>query len=264
MTGPCPSDVIAFAHALADANARVTLGYFQKGIAIEDKHDDSPVTVADREGEAAMRRLIGERFPDHGIIGEEHGSENEDAEYVWTLDPVDGTAAFVVGSAMFGTLIALLRNGQPILGVIDNPPLKQRWVGALGHPTTFCGRPVRVREVRRLEQAMLSCASAHYFYGHHRNAFYRLAERVKLPTYGHYCVGYGLLAAGFVDLVVDGTMMPYDYLPLVPIVTGAGGLITDWEGREITGLRGKADHLIAAANRELLEAALGELNKAPD
>lgn len=264
MTPACPDEFIAFAHRLADANAAITLGYFQKGVAIENKRDDSPVTIADREGEAAMRRMIREAYPDHGIIGEEHGTENEGADYVWTLDPVDGTAAFVVGSAMFGTLVALLHEGRPILGLIDNPPLKQRWIGAAGRPTTFCGRPAKVRSLGRLEEATLSCASAHYFYGHHRNAYYRLAERVRLPAYGHFCIGYGLLAAGFVDIVVDGAMMPYDYLPLVPVVAGAGGLIADWQGNAVTALRGKMDQIIAAASPALLEEALAELAKRPD
>ena len=254
MTDPCPEGFIEFASQLADANGAHVLGYFQTPLAVESKDDDSPVTAADLEGEQIMRRMIRERYPDHGIAGEEFPPEREDAEYLWLLDPIDGTAAFVAGAPGFGTLIALLRARRPILGVIDSPVLKQRWLGAQGRPTTLDGKPVRVRACQDLSQAILSCASPHYFHGRHREAYERLAERVWLPSYGQFCYAYGLLASGFVDIVTDGGMKPHDYFPLMPIVEGAGGVITDWKGEALSFE--PADRVVAAGNRRLLDEAL--------
>lgn len=253
-------DFIAFAERLASANAENAMKYFQSAFTVEHKADKSPVTEADREGEEIMRGMIRAAYPEHGIIGEEFPPERADAAFTWTLDPIDGTVAFVAGAPMFGTLISLLQDGEPILGVIDNPPLRQRWIGAAGRPTTLDGRPVRVRDCSGLEAATLSCSSPHYFKDAYREAFYRLAERVRMPSYGHFNYGYGLLASGFIDIVTDGTMMPYDYLPLIPILRGAGGVLADWQGNE--RLKGPQSQVVAASSHELLEETIGFLAEA--
>jgi histidinol phosphatase-like enzyme (inositol monophosphatase family) len=255
-------DFIAFAERLASVNAENAMKYFQSAFAVEQKADNSPVTEADRTGEEIMRAMIRAAYPEHGIIGEEFPPERADSAFTWTLDPIDGTIAFVAGAPMFGTLIALLHDGEPILGVIDNPPLGHRWIGAAGRPTTFDGRPVKVRDCSSLEAATLSCSSPHYLKGAYREAFYRLADHVNMPAYGYFNYGYGLLAMGHVDIVIDGTMMPYDYLPLMPVLRGAGGVLTDWQGNE--RLEGLQSQIVAASSQELLDETLGFLTEVLD
>lgn len=221
----------ALAHRLADRAGEIQRRYFRTPVAVEAKADASPVTVADREAEAAMRELIAAAYPDHGILGEEHGREGLDAEFVWVLDPIDGTKSFITGRPLFGTLIGLTHAGEPVLGVIDQAILGERWVGLKGEATAHNGRPARVRPCPRLEDAVLLTTSPDLFRGEERRAFDRLKERVRLPLYGGDCYGYGQLALGFVDLVVESGLEPYDFVALVPVIEGAGGRVTDWEGR---------------------------------
>ena len=227
MTGSATPGADAFAFAdvagrLADTAARIAMKYFRRDLAVDDKTDLSPVTGADREAEAAMRDILGAAFPEHGIYGEELGKVRIDAEYVWVLDPIDGTQSFVTGKPLFGTLIALTRRGVPVLGVMDAPALNERWIGIAGRPTTFNGAPARVRGCAELGQAWLYATSPQMFPGGDFDAFERLRARVRRAVYGAECYAYGLLASGHVDLVAEATMQPYDFLALAPIVTGAG------------------------------------------
>ncbi len=224
---------VALAERLAAAVRPIVMGYFRSGVAIDDKADTTPVTAADREAEAEMRRMIEDAFPDHGILGEEHGAVRLDGTYLWVLDPIDGTKAFVTGKPLFGTLIALLRDGKPIVGVIDMPALAERWVGVDGRPTTFNGRPARVRPCPDLSRAWLYASSPHMFPGADAEAFERLRLKSRTAIYGADCYAYGLLASGTVDLVCEATTQPHDYCALVPVVTGAGGVISDWQGRPL-------------------------------
>ena len=220
--------------ALADAAGAIARRYFRTPVAVDDKPDRSPVTIADREAEARMREMITAAFPDHGILGEEWGPERTDAEHVWVLDPIDGTKSFITGRPLFGTLIALARAGRPILGVIDCSALSERWIGAEGRPTTHQGRPVRVRECPQLGLATLMCTSPHMFAAADFPAFERVRQAVKLPLYGSDCYAYGLVASGFADLVIEGGLKPYDYAAIVPVIEGAGGKVSDWQGRPAT------------------------------
>jgi len=229
-----PLEFLALAERLADAARPVIRRYFRTAVAIDDKADDSPVTIADREAEAAMRVLIRDAFPDHGILGEEHGAENTGAEWVWVLDPIDGTKAFITGKPCFGTLIALAHRGKPVLGIIDQAITDERWLGAAGRPTTFNGRPIGVRACDDLAKAYAYTTGPEYFDAATRPAWDRIAARVKLPRYGADCYAYGLLALGFVDLVVEAGLKPYDYAALVPVIQGAGGIVTDWLGGDLT------------------------------
>ncbi|CAA7623808.1 histidinol-phosphatase [Magnetospirillum sp. UT-4] len=230
----CPPEFIALANRLADSARPVIRKYFRTPVAVDDKADSSPVTIADREVEAAMRALIREAFPGHGILGEEWGSENTGAEYVWVLDPIDGTKAFITGKPSFGTLIALCRNGVPVLGIIDQAITAERWLGAAGHPTTLNGQAVRVRPCDDLAKAYAYTTGPEYFDETTRPGWDRIAARVKLPRYGCDCYAYALLATGFVDLVAEAGLKPYDYCALVPVIENAGGLCTDWQGRTLT------------------------------
>jgi len=237
MTEPVAAVHLALAESLADAARAVIRRYFRRPLAVEDKSDLSPVTIADRESEAAMRRLIEERFPEHGILGEEHGSLRADAEHLWVLDPIDGTKSFISGIPLFGTLIALLHRGRPVLGVIDQPILAERWIGAAGRPTTLNGARVETRRCAALAAATLfSTAPESMFAGADAVGFARLRGAVKLTRTGADCYAYAQLASGFVDLVVEAQMKPYDYCALVPVIAGAGGVITDWRG-EALGLQ---------------------------
>jgi inositol-phosphate phosphatase/L-galactose 1-phosphate phosphatase/histidinol-phosphatase len=221
---------IALAHALADAAGAVIRRYFRQTVAVIDKEDASPVTIADREAEAAMRRLIAERFPDHGIIGEEYGGDRADAEFVWVLDPIDGTKSFISGMPLFGTLIALLHKGRPVLGVIDQPISGERWLGADGAPTRWNGADIHTRPCAGPETATVFATSPDMFQGTDAARFARVRDAAKLVRFGGDCYAYGLCALGFVDAVIEAQLKPYDYCALVPIVAGAGGIITDWRG----------------------------------
>jgi histidinol phosphatase-like enzyme (inositol monophosphatase family) len=226
-----PDDaLVTLAHALADAAGAVIRPHFRSGLDADDKPDQSPVTVADREAEAAMRAILGARARGHGIIGEEHGRENEGAELVWVLDPIDGTKAFLAGKPLFGTLIALLHAGRPVLGVIDQPILGERWVGVAGRPALFNGAPCRTRACASVSRARLSTTGPQYFDEAGRRAFDRVAARAKLLSYGGDCYGYALVASGHLDLVIEAGLKLHDFAALVPVVEGAGGIMTDWRG----------------------------------
>jgi inositol-phosphate phosphatase/L-galactose 1-phosphate phosphatase/histidinol-phosphatase len=230
MTETVSAAHLALAGALADAAGEVIRRYFRQTIAIDDKSDLSPVTIADREAEAAMRRLIEAHFPEHGIIGEEHGRVRAEAPYVWVLDPIDGTKSFISGIPLFGTLIALTFEGRPVLGVVDQPISRERWIGAAGRPSTLNGQPIRTRRCHDLAAATLYCTAPEMFEGADAAAFARLRAAVKLARYGADCYAYAILASGFIDLVVECSLKPYDFSALVPVIEGAGGVLTDWQG----------------------------------
>jgi inositol-phosphate phosphatase/L-galactose 1-phosphate phosphatase/histidinol-phosphatase len=229
-----PPAFVDLALRLADAAGPIIKRYFRTGTAILDKDDLSPVTVADRESEAAMRAIIAEVQPSHGVLGEEMGADRVDAEYVWVLDPIDGTKSFVTGKPLFGTLISLTHRGMPILGIIDQPVLGERWLGVAGGPARFNGRVITTRACDKLSDAWLYATTPQMFVDDDATAFQRLAGAVKFPLYGADCYAYGMLAAGWTDLVCEASLKPYDWCALVPIIEGAGGRITDWEGRPLT------------------------------
>ncbi|WP_434044769.1 MULTISPECIES: histidinol-phosphatase [Sorangium] len=249
-------ELVDLAQRLADASGAVIRRYFRKGIEADDKEDASPVTVADREAEVAMRELLAARAPGHGIVGEELGRENEGAELVWVLDPIDGTKAFITGKPLFGTLIALLHRGRPVLGVIDQPVLGERWLGVVGRETLWNGAPARVRACAGLSDVRLSTTGPQYFSPAAARAFGAVAARAKLVSYGGDCYQYGLVASGCVDVVVEHGLKLHDFAALVPVITGAGGLMTDWEGRPLDAA--SAGDVVAAgdprAHAEVLAA----------
>ena len=256
-TPPVTVAHLAFAHRLADASGAIIRRYFRRKIAVDDKSDRTPVTIADRRAEAAMRRLIEAKFPAHGILGEEYGAHQKDAEFVWVLDPIDGTKSFISGLPIFGTLIALTYRGRPVLGVIDQPILGERWVGAAGRRTTLNGRRVKSRACARLGQASLFATSPEMFGKREGRAFDRLRRAVKLTRFGGDCYAYALVATGFIDLVVEVDLKPYDYCPLVPVIEGAGGVMTDWTGKPLD--LASDGRVVASGDKRLGRAALGVL-----
>lgn len=221
------------AFSLTEITRSVTMRYFRNDFATETKTDATPVTIADRECEERMRDAIRAAFPEHGIIGEEHGSDRPGANWVWVLDPIDGTKAFVSGRPLFGSLIALCRDGEPVLGIIDCPAVDDRWVGIEGRATTHNDMPCRTRPCARLEDALMYSTSPYMFGGDDDDAYQRLRARVKYPLFGGDCHNYGLAASGWVDLVVEAQMKVHDWAALVPIARGAGGLLTGWFGERL-------------------------------
>jgi inositol-phosphate phosphatase/L-galactose 1-phosphate phosphatase/histidinol-phosphatase len=248
---------LTFAHRFADAAGEVIRPYFRRPLAIRDKADLSPVTAADREAEEVMRALIERHFPEHGILGEEFGSVREDAEFVWVLDPIDGTKSFISGVPLFGTLIALTRAGRPILGVIDQPISRERWAGASGRPTTLNGASIRSRACPMLAAATLFATTPDMFRGQDAASFARVSADVKLTRFGADCYAYGLLAAGFVDLVLEASLKPYDFCAMVPVVEGAGGVATDWQGDRLH--LASDGRILVAGDRRAHDAALALL-----
>lgn len=225
--------ILTLMDQLADTSAEIILRYFRTHVAVDDKKDGSPVTIADRSAEAAMREMIMAAFPEHGIIGEEHGIHQGDAEYVWTLDPIDGTKNFVAGSFLFTTLIGLLKDGEPVLGLINHPLTGHRVVGD-GTRAWSDGQDVRIRPCERLADALLlgySYTSVGQYYD--MGAFNDLLEQTKIfRTWGDGH-SYFLLATGYADIIADPIMWLWDVAPLIPVVTGAGGRMTNWQGGPI-------------------------------
>lgn len=255
---PDLAELAAFAAELADAAGPIVREHFRTGLAVESKADASPVTAADRAVERRLRELIEARFPDHGIAGEEFGLKTPDADYVWSLDPIDGTKAFITGRPTFGTLICVTERKAPLLGVIDCPILDERWIGGPGRPTTLNGTSVAPRPPRALAAATLAATSPHMFkQDWERIAFERLRADVKLPIYGGDCHNYGLVALGTVDLVVEADLSDYDYLAPAAVIAGAGGLVTDWDGVPVA--LGSTSRVLAARTPALHAAALRRL-----
>ncbi|MEQ5776210.1 histidinol-phosphatase [Thalassospira sp. NFXS8] len=224
---------VKIAHRLADVARPVVRKYYRTAVAVDVKADASPVTIADREVETAMRAILAEACPDHGILGEEHGRQNIDAEYVWVLDPIDGTKSFIVGKPSFATLIALCHNGKPVLGIIDQAITDERWVGVTGEETTFNGSPVSTRPCPTLDQAIFFTTAPELFRSPQILAYETIRNQCRQPMYGVDAYAYGLTALGLADLVVEANLQAYDFCALVPVIEGAGGKMTDWQGESL-------------------------------
>lgn len=268
-SSPSLGEFLELAHQLADAAGEILLQYFRKRFEIVDKEDLSPVTIADQAAEQAMRSLVSKRFPSHAIFGEEWGLDapKEDYDYVWVLDPIDGTKSFITGKPVFGTLICLVHRGIPVLGIIDQPVLQERWVGVKDCKALLNGQEIETRACSSVSSAYLYTTSPHLFTGAAEEAFLRIRDKVKVPLYGCDCYAYGLLAAGHVDLVIESGLKPYDFLALVPVVEGAGGIITDWKGQCLRwwpSNDGKVigTDVIAAGDERVYKAALATLGHA--
>ncbi len=249
-----PSD-LALANRLADAAGAVIRPKFRGQWSHERKADASPVTEVDRAAEAAMRAILEAEAPDDGIIGEEYGTRNEHAGRQWVLDPIDGTVSFMAGRPIFGTLIALMQDGWPVLGIIDQPVAGERWAGRVGHETTLNGEPVRVRACRELSDATIASTGPQNFTDDEAGAFMSLAAQTsKTVIWGGDCYNYGLLAAGHLDIVCEAGLKLYDYAALVPVVEGAGGLMADWQGNPLDA--GSDGRVLALGEPARLEEAL--------
>jgi myo-inositol-1(or 4)-monophosphatase len=262
-------DFAAFVERLAQVSAEVILPFFRSHIGAEDKSLGGlfdPVTEADRGAEAAMRRLIAQTFPAHGVIGEEYGQDRPDAEYVWVLDPIDGTKSFISGLPTWGTLIGLMHDGQPVYGMMSQPFTRERYSGdgkrarlrtlaplrGEAPPSEWTTRTLRTRACATLEQATVMTTSPALIKADaDRAAYARLEARARLARYGADCYAYCALAGGFVDLVIETDLKPHDVVALVPIIEGAGGIVTTWDG----GPAASGGRILAAGDARLHEIA---------
>lgn len=253
---PATDEFLRFANQLADAARPIAREYFRRPLHVESKADLSPVTIADRTIETALREMIESRYPDHGILGEEFSARHGN-QFTWVLDPIDGTRSFITGMPLFGTLIALLQDGRPMLGVIDFPALSERWTGVTGEETRHLGKVVRTSSTGQLADASCYSTSPDMFIGNDGEKFAQLSARVGMRRFGGDCYAYALLASGHCDLVVEAGLQPYDFLSLVPVIEGAGGRISDWQGKPLT--LESDGRVLAAANPSLWEQALASL-----
>ena len=254
-------DFSAFIGRLATASGETILPFFRTSLSVDNKssrHDFDPVTEADRAAEAVMRRLIKANFPQHGIVGEEFGNKREDADYVWVLDPIDGTKSFIAGFPIWGTLIALLHKGIPVFGMMHQPFIGERFAGDNGsanYRNAAGERRLSVRRCERLQDAVCYTTSPLLMNDADRAAFARAESEVRLSRYGGDCYSYCMLAAGHLDLVIETELKPYDIAALIPIINGAGGIVTDWDG----GPAQNGGRIIAAGDKRVHEAALKRL-----
>lgn len=255
-------DFKAFIGRLATSSGETILPFFRTSLSIDNKsaaHDFDPVTEADRAAEAVMRRLIKANFPQHGIVGEEFGNEGEDAEYVWVLDPIDGTKSFIAGFPIWGTLIGLLHRCTPVFGMMHQPYIGERFSGDNG-AADYAGpsgeRKLTVRRCPSLKEATAYTTSPLLMKDADRAQFAKVESAVKLARYGGDCYSYCMLAAGHLDLVVETELKPYDIAALIPIITGAGGVVTTWDGKPAQG----GGRIIAAGDPRVHEAAMKILN----
>jgi inositol-phosphate phosphatase / L-galactose 1-phosphate phosphatase / histidinol-phosphatase len=247
---------ISLIERLAEAAGAAIRPYFRADFGLESKSDATPVTLADRAAEAAIRAILESERPDDGIIGEEYGTVRESAARQWVIDPIDGTTSFVAGRPIFGTLIALMEDGWPVLGLIDQPILKERWVGAVGQPTTFNGAAIKSRPCPDLAQAILATTSPNCFSAHEGEHFMALAAKTahRRLIWGGDCYNYGLLSSGHIDIVVEAGLKIHDFAALIPVVEGAGGMMCDWAGEPLSAE--SAGHVIALGDAARLEDVL--------
>lgn len=236
-------ELVDFIGVLAKSSGQIIRPYFANpNLEVDTKADSTPVTEADRRAETHIRQLIRRYYPSHGIVGEEFGEENTDSEFVWILDPIDGTKAFAAGCPLFGTLICLARNGKPWFGAIHLPATNQLMVGN-GRMTTLNGRPVRIGDLNRIDQALLLGNAPELEHRTHWNDNW-LALRRRVATFKTWgdCFGYFLLSTGNAHIMVDPIMNPWDYMALIPVLQGAGAVVTDWQGNDPVG----GDSIVAA------------------
>lgn len=253
--------MVAAAHAACDAARLIVCDYFRSGVAAEVKGDESPVTAADRAVEQRMVEILAAAFPEHGILGEEFGLSNPDSPWRWILDPIDGTRAFITGRPQFGTLVSLTYHGTPVLGLIDQPILEERWVGQIGATSTFNGRlggVIGTRKCTSLAMAELSCTSPDMIADADLARFNRLAGHVRRTSWGGDCYAYGLLALGHIDIIVEGDLKIWDWSALQPVVEGAGGSLTDWQGRPLDA--SSDGRVLALGDPARLDEAIAILN----
>ena len=252
-------EYLNFANKLADEANTISMEYFRTSLDIENKSDETPVTIADKNTELKLRSMIEKEYPNHGILGEEFDSINPDAEFIWVIDPIDGTKSYLAGHKDFGNLISLTQNKKPIIGIINCPAHEERWVGAKNQNSTLNKQPSRTSSVTKIEDAYFFSSGLYFDEPHLRNAVDKIKHKVKYYRYGGDCYMYGMVASGLIDFVIEDTLGVHDYMALVNVIEGSGGKVTDKFGNEITtDSRGSC---IASANEKLHSELISLINE---
>ena len=228
------NEFVKFANLLADSASQTSMKYFRKKLEVDNKDDESPVTIADKETEKIIRDEIRKNFPNHGILGEEYENENLESEFIWVIDPIDGTRSYIAGHKDFGNLISLLHNNQPIIGIINCPAHNERWLGIKDVKTTCNGKNVLTSGIKKIENAYLFTSGVYFYEPFFRKGFETLKGKTKYFRLGGDCYMYGMLSSGLIDIVIEDTLKAHDYMALINVVEGAGGKISDKYGKPIT------------------------------
>tara|TARA_B100001989_G_C24512821_1_gene451409 strand:+ start:613 stop:1386 length:774 start_codon:yes stop_codon:yes gene_type:complete len=252
---------IALANRLADKSGEIIKSYFRQPFEVEIKKDLSPVTEADRKVEQVLREMIEAECPDHGIMGEEFDDKPSQSGMTWVLDPIDGTKSFVMGRPTFGTLIALCKDNKPLLGIIDQPILKERWVGLHDQQTTMNNQSVRTRKCKTIDDAVIASTTPNMFDNTDYGKAYTLFNNGETMAWGGDCYMYGLIASGYMDIAFECNLKPYDFAALVPVITGAGGHISDWRGDPLT--LNSVGKIVAVGDKELWLELESKIRKSP-
>tara|TARA_B100002051_G_C16732035_1_gene638883 strand:+ start:1021 stop:1797 length:777 start_codon:yes stop_codon:yes gene_type:complete len=227
------NEFLSFANLLADLASKTSMQYFRKKIDIENKDDESPVTIADKETEKVIRDKIRNTYTNHGILGEEYENENLNSEFIWVIDPIDGTRSYIAGHKDFGNLIALLHNNKPIIGIINCPAHNERWIGVKNNKTTCNGKEVSTSGINDIKNAYLFTSGVYFYEPIFRKGFESIKQKTKYFRLGGDCYMYGMLSSGLIDIVIEDTLKAHDYMALINVVEGAGGKITDKYGKPI-------------------------------
>ena len=251
-------EFISFANTLADKSSEIIMQYFRHRFNIETKEDNTPVTIADKSCEEKIRELIKQAYPSHGIIGEEYESINLDSEFTWVIDPIDGTQSFIAGHKDFGTLIALLKNKKPILGIINCPAHQERWIGIENQPTTLNGNVVTTSNIQKIKDGYAFTSGLYFKDDKFKKGFDKIIQRAKYYRFGGDCYMYGMLASGLIDIVIEDTLKIYDYMALIPVIEGAGGIVSDKNNKAITQ---ESDGSFVATANIILHKEVAEILK---
>ena len=255
-----PEKTESFANQLADQAREIALKYFRQTIEVESKSDNSPVSIADKEIEQTLRTMIATEFPDHGVLGEEFATKSADSEFLWVIDPIDGTKSFICGNPSFGALISLLKNGRPVLGIIEIPAMGERWLGIDGQGTFFNDHHVQTKATQKLADGICCATGPDFFTQDELPIYNQVSQHGPFRLFGGDCYNYGLLASGHVDVVMEAGLKPFDFMALIPVIKNAGGIVTDWRANQMT--LESSGQILACANLHLHQQCLEQINKA--
>ena len=251
-------EYLNFANLLADESENIIFNYFRKKIDIKNKEDNSPVTIADQKVELRIRELINSKFPSHGILGEEYESFKIDSEFVWVIDPIDGTRSFIAGHKDFGTLIALLYKNKPVIGIINCPAHKERWIGIENQQTTLNNRLISTSSIKNIEESYMFTSGIYFDEPVLRNGFEKIKNKSRYYRLGGDCYMYGMLASGLIDVVIEDTLKPHDYMALINVIEGAGGKVSDKFGNDIN--INSDGSLVASCNKSIHKDLISIIN----
>ncbi len=251
-------EYVEFANTLADEASKISMQYFRTKLSIDQKNDMSPVTIADQNTEIKIREMINKKYPNHGILGEEFEAIKPDSEFVWVIDPIDGTRSFIAGHKDFGNLIALTQNNNPILGIINCPAHQERWVGIINKETTMNNNVVKTSNISLINESHFCTSGLYLEDDHFKKSCDKIINKTKYYRLGGDCYMYGMVASGLIEIVLEDTLKTHDYMALIPVIEGAGGVVTDKYGNPVT--INSEGSIVASANKSLHNQIIDIIN----